>query len=249
MFTNHFPSVRRVCQSILLLGSILFWSCSKEKVNESIALSSEDVLLCTGIKNINNKWNIPGFIVDQSNTSFPLPFYYNINLTPIGQEFTPTLHAVDAVVLRFDDASCSLSDDEGGILRVRIRKDNINGTIIGTSDTVQFPNCFVGTRQFNFPSFIPLVPGKQYVIEPIHYSGNTATLFINNYGSSYAGGRFILSGQLQPEKDLWFQEGLYRFIARHKYQAMNGGWKRVVRHDGTTFRNQGECLKYINTGR
>ena len=36
-------------------------------------------------------------VIDQANTGFTQPFYYNINLVPMGQEFIPQLHALDAV--------------------------------------------------------------------------------------------------------------------------------------------------------
>lgn len=188
------------------------------------------------------------YVIDQSNTEFLQPFYYNINLSPIGQEFTPTLHAMDAVELQFDDASCSLSGSEGGNVRLLIRTGNINGKIIGTSETLHFPNCFVGIMRFNFPYYIPLTPGNRYMIQPEYVSGNTSSFYLNNYSSSYAGGSFILRGILQPEKDLWFREGLFNFIALTKDQAKGEGWKHLVRLDGTPFKNQGDCIQYINNG-
>jgi hypothetical protein len=32
-------------------------------------------------------------------------------------------------------------------------------------------------------------------------------------------------------------------------QCKNGGWMTSVRADGTTFKNQGDCVQYVNTGR
>jgi hypothetical protein len=32
-------------------------------------------------------------------------------------------------------------------------------------------------------------------------------------------------------------------------QCKNGGWMTSVRADGTTFKNQGDCIQYVNTGR
>jgi hypothetical protein len=30
---------------------------------------------------------------------------------------------------------------------------------------------------------------------------------------------------------------------------MNNGWKTLVRANGTSFKNQGDCVQYTNTGK
>ena len=187
-------------------------------------------------------------VLDQANTGFTQPFYYNINLVPMGQEFIPQLHALDAVVLRFADASCSLIGGGPGELKVVIRSDNIGGNIIGISETVEFPICFVGIMRINFPAFVPLLPGQRYVIQPIYVSGHSAAMFLNNYFSSYDNGRFILNGTIENDKDLWFEEGIYNFIASSKEQGKGDGWRYLVRRDGTAFKNRGAFMKYVNNG-
>jgi len=37
--------------------------------------------------------------------------------------------------------------------------------------------------------------------------------------------------------------------ATSKNQCKNGGWKDVVREDGTKFKNQGDCVSYTNNGK
>jgi hypothetical protein len=32
-------------------------------------------------------------------------------------------------------------------------------------------------------------------------------------------------------------------------QCKNGGWKTVFRGNGTSFKNQGDCMQYVNTGK
>jgi hypothetical protein len=32
-------------------------------------------------------------------------------------------------------------------------------------------------------------------------------------------------------------------------QCKNGGWQNYFRADGTSFKNQGDCIQYVNTGR
>jgi hypothetical protein len=220
-------------------------------------LKSDNNVLPTGdVKNATTATNSAAmqkaetpaeFIVDQS--QLVQNFSYNIFLAPLGQEFTPTLHALDAVEVVVEDGSCSLVGSTGGDLRLVIRQGSIAGTIMGTSSAMHFVNCFHGAMRFDFPAFIPLTPGQTYVIEAQHVSGNSPVLYMNNNSSSYSGGRFILNGVAQAGKDLWFREGLYNFVARTKEQVKTIGWQNLVRSDGTTFKNQGDCMQYINTGR
>ncbi len=37
-------------------------------------------------------------------------------------------------------------------------------------------------------------------------------------------------------------------IAANKDQCKNGGWQTFRRADGSTFKNQGDCIQYVNTG-
>jgi hypothetical protein len=38
-------------------------------------------------------------------------------------------------------------------------------------------------------------------------------------------------------------------VATSMEQCKNGGWQNVTRADGASFRNQGDCMQYVNTGR
>ena len=38
-------------------------------------------------------------------------------------------------------------------------------------------------------------------------------------------------------------------IATNKNQCKNGGWQMFVRANGTRFKNQGDCIQYVNTGK
>jgi hypothetical protein len=38
-------------------------------------------------------------------------------------------------------------------------------------------------------------------------------------------------------------------VAASKNDCKNGGWKSVFRADGSAFKNQGDCIQYVNTGR
>ena len=38
-------------------------------------------------------------------------------------------------------------------------------------------------------------------------------------------------------------------VATNKDQCKNGGWQSVFRSDNSTFKNQGDCIQYVNTGK
>jgi hypothetical protein len=38
-------------------------------------------------------------------------------------------------------------------------------------------------------------------------------------------------------------------VPTNKDQCMNGGWTTLMRADGTGFKNQGDCIQYVNTGK
>jgi hypothetical protein len=38
-------------------------------------------------------------------------------------------------------------------------------------------------------------------------------------------------------------------VATTKDECKNGGWQSVKRADGSAFKNQGDCIQYVNTGK
>lgn len=64
-------------------------------------------------------------------------------------------------------------------------------------------------------------------------------------------------GTFNPSYDVYtdlvnFNGTTYDFepyvVATSKDQCKNGGWKTVNRADGSAFKNQGDCMQYVNTG-
>lgn len=135
----------------IALSTLVSVSCNKEELSTSEAASARSIDKGKTISLTDESL----FVIDQSNTTTSSFYSYNIyHLRPVGQEFVPDLHAVDAVELVVDDASCSLSGSNGGVLCVRIR-DN-DKKILGISAERSFPNCFLGRMRFDFEKFIPL---------------------------------------------------------------------------------------------
>ena len=38
-------------------------------------------------------------------------------------------------------------------------------------------------------------------------------------------------------------------VATTVCECKNGGWESLVRADGSSFKNQGDCIQYVNTGK
>lgn len=185
-------------------------------------------------------------VLDQFTAPAPAsPFSYNIAFfAPIGQSFVPRLKALDFVSVYFDDASCSGTGGPGGDLRVRIKKTSItSGAIIGESNTIHFDNCFVGLRQFQFPSYVPLTPGQTYFIEVVYVSGNTSAVFLDLNSSFYPAGSFYLSGAETPG-DLVFQEGIFYSLPTSQCDCVDH-LGQLLSPSGKPFKNLRECLQFV----
>jgi hypothetical protein len=193
-------------------------------------------------------------VVDQSNV-VSIGFLHSIQyFSPIGQSFTPMLAGLDVVELWTEDST--LDNGFGVEIYVNIREANIYGPILGTSYLLQLEDSFQGVTRFIFPSLVSLTPGKLYVIEVIAVGGEAWIVYYNwGIGSSggpystYPGGTWILNGEEVPENDLWFREGLANPTPQSSAYCKNGLWAYLTRANSTFFKNQGDCLQYVNTGK
>ncbi len=177
------------------------------------------------------------------------------SFSPVGQSFTPLIPGLDAVELWTEDFTNG--NGYGAQLYVNIREATIYGTILGTSDTLQLPDKFSGITHFTFPSLTSLTPGEVYVIEVVVIGGVDWILLYNwGVGSrgtwdpmGYPGGTWILNGVEIPGNDLWFQEGLANSRPQTREYCKNSLWAYLSRADDSSFKNPGECMKYVNTGK
>lgn len=190
------------------------------------------------------------FIVDQSATPSTLDWWQNIAQIPqIGQEFTPTLTSVNFVELFMKDAECATTPPPHGDaalqVKVNIHGATINGPVIGASIVASLAPCFDDIARFQFPSVVPLVPGSVYVLEPVYVGGREAMVGAA-VSDTYSGGAAISLGQRYTNSDLWFREGILVSIATTREDCKNGGWQQLTRADGTMFKNQGDCIKFVN---
>lgn len=153
-----------------------------------------------------------GVIIDQSNdqTNPRNLAYWTLQVsTPVGQEFVPTLNAMNFVEAAF-------TTREGGssliTMQVLIHASTITGPVVGSStmDTFSAPynfGGFGGVHRFEFSSTVPLVVGNVYVMDFVQQTpvGN----FIGTDPSmAYTSGQMIRGGVPFDGFDLWFREGL-----------------------------------------
>lgn len=123
----------------------------------------------------------------------------NLNRTPFGQSFTPTLDSIDFLQLQLNDGTTAST------VAINIRSGSITGTLLGTSTPTTLQSLSGGTYNFLFSNPISLTPGTKYYFEPVVVSGGFATTEITFI--DYAGGDLIYDGAVQ-RGDMWFREGV-----------------------------------------
>lgn len=152
-------------------------------------------------------------VVDQHNDSRP-PFQGFSTPQRIGQSFVPAAATLAAVELQINDQN--LGDGNGFGAFVQIHQGGIDGPVIGTSDTVLFPDSPAAASSpifpalFSFAGLLALIPGDSYVIEVLPAAGNLGSIgvFVTGFNhDGYAAGSAIadvLTADIAPT-DLWFR--------------------------------------------
>lgn len=132
-------------------------------------------------------------------------------LAPVGQEFTPSFDALNAVEFVTGDAA--QLDGSSVRLAVNLRKDTITGPVIARTESSLLQAWFSGTTKFEFPSLVPVVPGEKYVFELELLDPNP----INNWAVAVRvpfpsdtdlPSGLILSGNRKDTTTAYFREGI-----------------------------------------
>jgi hypothetical protein len=188
-------------------------------------------------------------IVDQSsaiNTSHA--GWWSIStLGPVGQTFRPSFAGLDAIELWTEDQWDEECSGAGARLQVNIHEATIDGPLVGSSSPIVLPDCFKGITSFGFPSLIALTPGGVYAIEVGVTSGDNWGVVWQQVPDAYLHGESIVQGTAS-DADIWFQAGLRNSTPLSEAYCQNDLWPHVKRADGSAFRNQGDCVQYVNTG-
>jgi hypothetical protein len=188
-------------------------------------------------------------IVDQSSAvDTSRAGWWSINtLGPVGQTFRPSFAGLDAIELWTEDQWDAECSGAGARLQVKLHEATIDGPLVGSSSPIVLPDCFKGITSFGFPSLIALTPDKAYVIEVVVASGDNWGVVWQQLPDSYPRGESIVLGA-SSNADIEFQEGLRNSTPLTGAYCQNNLWQHVRRADGSAFRNQGDCIQYVNTG-
>ncbi|MDQ8205037.1 hypothetical protein [Pelagicoccus sp. SDUM812003] len=135
--------------------------------------------------------------------------FHNIEIyEPFGQSFRPGFGAVDFVDLWLLDIG-NWESEEGSLVKVVLRFDDLQGEILGESAPVRVPSGYDGVLRFVFRKRIQTELDQRYLVELIHLEGEPAAA--RNYGelfSPYERGSLFLGGRESQASDLWFRTGV-----------------------------------------
>jgi hypothetical protein len=142
-------------------------------------------------------------LIDQQNTTSDARFFSGQNR--IGQSFTPTLPAVDAVELNLGSLSGLSSTIFVNLRSGLAGPDGLDGPILGTSNSVFLPPDTPNeVRHFDFPNRTLLTPGALYVFEVVGNNGHAGAL---STGDKYPRG--VALKEFSADFDMIFAEGLH----------------------------------------
>jgi hypothetical protein len=127
----------------------------------------------------------------------------------------------------------------------------VNSTVTGSTGQLTLIGGTAGVADFNLTDSILATPGAVYdpstgqisntvVNGSIMVGSNspkTVTSFTYANDSDFGDGYTVFFGLVQP------------LGPTNKDQCKNEGWQSLVRNDGTPFKNQGDCIQYVNTGK
>lgn len=169
-------------------------------------------------------------------------------LGPVGQTFRPSFAGLDVIELWTEDQWDAECSGTGATLQINIREATIEGPLVGSSLPTDLPDCYKGITSFGFPSLIALTPDKAYVIEVVVTSGDNWGVVWQQLPDSYPRGESIVLG-VSSNADIELHEGLRSSTPLTEAYCQNNLWQHVRRADGSVFKNQGDCIQYVNTGR
>lgn len=105
----------------------------------------------------------------------------------------------------------------------------------GTVDVIHDPACgiwFNGVEYANWAAFVAAFPGATMADVPFIVAERTPT----DVSQTWVVNNLQLGGPTVASSS-------------NKDACKNGGWQNLVRADQTSFKNQGDCIQYVNTGK
>ena len=143
-------------------------------------------------------------VIDAACTPTVMSAYSISYYAPLGQEFVPAATRVHFVDLWI---SASIAGDPAQ-LRVRLRRDTIDGDVVGESDLVSLQQTTEGPVRFPFGEGVTTAAGERHVIEVVHAGGSVNVMLGGGDDMAYDDGRPLLTGQFLIPGDFWFRIGV-----------------------------------------
>jgi hypothetical protein len=81
-----------------------------------------------------------------------------------------------------------------------------------------------------------------------HFAAWAKSDLSTRYSCDSSGGSGVCDGGWDKSSDINVQVFASQ-VATGKDACKNNGWQSLVRADGSTFKNQGDCIQYVNTGK
>ena len=191
---------------------------------------------------------VPVFSHGTVDQQFSGPFSVDLGINATGgiaQGFTPTTTNVGAVDIFLDGSGSAPSIP----LTINLRDGAFNGPILGSS-TVVLPAGITGspaspyTLHVDFATPIPVVPGNQYYIQVDPDGGFYGAA--SAFGDPYPGGQGYQGDFNCCGLDIGFRTYFVVPAPTSKNDCKDGGWMRFT---SPSFKNQGDCIQYVNTGK
>jgi len=82
-----------------------------------------------------------------------------------------------------------------------------------------------------------------------YFCENNSTSVHTIYANEYVEVRMVFGAETDERFD-WTRFDVEALpVAEEKDQCKDDGWKELYRSDGSPFKNQGDCIQYVNTGK
>jgi len=156
------------------------------------------------------------FVVDQQSTNIVDGAIF-LSQQPAGQSFIPMLSSIALIEIQLFDRNYPDSGP-GATISINLHSGSINGTLLGTTESIDLPANSFGTYDFFFNTPIAVSPGTPYYFQPVESGGGdfgTEITFLQ-----YAGGDAVQSGVSRTDRDLWFREGIVSTVPEPSLAAL-----------------------------
>jgi len=226
------------------------------------------------LQNLHDGYGYPGFgdggfsQFGGSNSVYGGDFYQAIDVyimanwpTPVGDPSSPSFW-IDSTPYHADPNNYGAEHN----FRIKATGSSVLVTVDGQSTPIA---TLTNSGWYTFlmtwrkaPNAADPVISDMNVYDAAHHLVGTTTVVANSPGGPFA------SSDLRGNGYVWitvWQNGFagdvlaldnqrtgslpWRPFPTDKDQCKNGGWQSLSRADGTTFKNQGDCIQYVNTGK